>query len=485
MKKRFVTLLSVCLLLAGTVNAICTINPLDYTGRMVSGAFLSGTGRTSAAMFRGYTDPLGGKHAYMDIYGYEMSLYSSAWTANDFDVDKITDRVVSGDFDQDGYYDDVAAIYADGGTTASIREWTSFFGSITYYPSAWSASGYDATKVTGRVVSGDFDHDGYCDDIAAFYDYGSGNVKIHLWIGQGAGAFSYSWWWESTGYWCSLFTGRVVSGDFDHNGYQDNIAVLYDYGSGSMHIHMFTTNNALNSFNYTGGNGWWYTPSGYAASNISFRVVSGNFDHSGLINHLNDDLVAIYDYGGGVAKAHVWTSNGSSFSYGWKWEVTGFLPANITDRFVPFQTNQSGNPEKCFGMMALYNYGSTTAAAYHWQASTGSSWNFSSFTSELCPLRISSEQASASSISLDPVNTFHAFPNPSDGHFTIEINPTAEGVSSISVTDITGKVIYAATVEAAAGYRQDLDLSTYAKGVYFLRIVTPGKPAEIQKLLVQ
>jgi hypothetical protein len=498
--KKRIGMLTACLLGTHVLTATCTINPLNYTGRVVSGSFGSeenNAGRTSMAMFRGTTNQSGVKTAYLDVYNYGGSLYTP-WQLTGFDVDKITDRVVSGDFDSDGELNDIAAIYDHGNGVVSLRTWMFDLPTVvTYDASAWAppfGSGYDATKVTGRVVAGDFDTDRIYDDIAAFYDYGNGNTKIHLWIGT-HGEFTYHWWWESGGYNCNLITGRVVSGDFDRDTYLDDIATLYDYGNGAMRIHVFTgpgtiwqTPDPDGDFTYSNGaDGWWSTPSGYTPSNITFRVVSGNFDHSGIGTGKIDDIVAIYDYGNGAAKAHVWTSTGNSFNYSWKWEVTGFTAPNITDRFVTFDTDPNTSPERCSGMAALYNYGAGTNMVYHWQAwsSLNGNWNFASFTGYICPQRLSEEAASADEVEITPALSVDAFPNPNDGHVTVEIAPTEEGMTSLSIIDLAGREVFSSSVNAAAGLREEIDLTAFGKGVYILRVVSPGNKTETRKLIVQ
>lgn len=493
--KKRIGILSLCLLSTHMLTATCTIDPLNYTGRVVSGSFGNNLGdpnsRNSIAMFTGYEGINGDDMGALTVYKHGGSLWTP-WNAP-YDVTRITDRVVSGDFDNDGSIDDIAAIYDNGNSNTSIHTWTVFNtvvgNSVIYNDNAWTStvhgqSSYNATKVTGRVVSGDFDSDGYYDDIAAFYDYGIGGAKIHVWL-RNSGGFTYTWLWESTGYNCNLFTGRMVSGDFDRDGNCDDIATLYDYGSGAMRIHVFKGNGG-SSFTYSGSNGWWSVPSGYTPSNITFRIVTGNFDHSGVVDHKSDDIVAIYDYGNGIAKAHVWASTGSSFNYYWKWEVSGFSPANITDRFVAFDINPNTNSERSSGMAALYNYGTSTNVAYHWQASTGSSWNFSSSTGYLCPLRLSQDVVLADDVEMTPALSVNAFPNPSDGHITIEIVPTAEeGMTALAIFDLTGREIFSKTINTAAGYREEIDLTSFGKGVYILRIVGPNRKTETRKLIVE
>ncbi len=56
-------------------------------------------------------------------------------------------------------------------------------GFLTYQ--TWTSSNaYNANKVTGRMVAGDFNGDGK-DDIASLYDYGSQKMSIHRLISTG------------------------------------------------------------------------------------------------------------------------------------------------------------------------------------------------------------------------------------------------------------------------------------------------------------
>ncbi|WP_231583569.1 T9SS type A sorting domain-containing protein [Rufibacter radiotolerans] len=66
------------------------------------------------------------------------------------------------------------------------------------------------------------------------------------------------------------------------------------------------------------------------------------------------------------------------------------------------------------------------------------------------------------------------FPNPShDGHFTISFPPNSEPFQ-LTVTNRLGTVLFTKTVTDAS-VNQELDLSAYGKGVYFLRIETQDR----------
>jgi len=242
------------------------------------------------------------------------------WTTSGYNLARIAGRVVSGDFDKDGYEDDIAAFYDYGNGQTRIHVWltdTTFFGQVSGFDYQWSsgwwsAFGYTAGRITGRVVSGDFDHDGDRDDIAAFYDYESGETRIHIWRSTGS-SFQYagsSGWWSANNYSASKITHNVISGDFDRDGSKDDIAAFYNYGNSQTAIHTWRSSGS--SFHYSYSPGWWNT-TGYDTAKISGRIVAGDFDRDGRL----DDITAVYDYSsscGGV-RSHVWQSAGSSLSY--------------------------------------------------------------------------------------------------------------------------------------------------------------------------
>lgn len=143
-----------------------------------------------------------------------------------FEANAITDRVVSGDFDNDGFHDDIATVYAleTGGT--AIRVFAADGTSFNYQGDWVNFSNYTASKVTGRVVSGDFDQDGFEDDIVAFYDYGSRQTRAHVFLGKKT-SLSYQYsrgWWSSTAFEAASLTNKLVVGDFYNTGYNTDIA---------------------------------------------------------------------------------------------------------------------------------------------------------------------------------------------------------------------------------------------------------------------
>ena len=168
-------------------------------------------------------------------------------------------------------------------------------------------------------------------DIAAIYYYGNGDTRIHTWINTGMNSFKYSgsngWFSTKKGGYEGNKILRSVAGDWNGDGFTD-LAGFYDYGNGITRIHVWL-NNGGSRFNYQKSAGWWESMRGYDASRIA-GVVSGDFNSDG-----NDDIAAFYDYGNNETRIHVWLSNGeNAFKYegsrGW-WRAKGYPAKNIVN----------------------------------------------------------------------------------------------------------------------------------------------------------
>ena len=62
------------------------------------------------------------------------------------------------------------------------------------------------------------------------------------------------------------------------------------------------------------------------------------------------------------------------------------------------------------------------------------------------------------------------YPNPSNGIFNIEINNAENNKYFIKVFDVLGSVIYHKEINDTHSIKQQIDLSAYAKGIYFLSV---------------
>ena len=338
------------------------------TDRMVTGDFDRDGVEDDIAAFYDYGSDHTKIHIWKSTTGSAFEYLSGDgwWSGTTYTAANISKRVVNGDFDSDGFKDDIAVFYDYGNNVTGINVWKSNGNGFDTPATWWTATGYTAGKISGRIVSGDFDRDGVEDDIAAFYDYGGGQTRIHVWIGTGSG-FNYQsstgWWSASSGYDATKITDKVVSGDFDRDGVEDDIAVLYDYGNTETRIHVWKSTGG--AFDYSGSTGWWAN-STYDATKILNRVVSGDFDRDGL----NDDIAAFYDGGNDQIKLHVWTSSQTAFQYsgasGW-WNASGYTPSKISGRILAGDFDRDGKKDD---ITAFYDYSSNcgNVRSHVWQS---------------------------------------------------------------------------------------------------------------------
>jgi len=76
-------------------------------------------------------------------------------------------------------------------------------------------------------------------------------------------------------------------------------------------------------------------------------------------------------------------------------------------------------------------------------------------------------------VSYDFKNGVTVFPNPNTGEFTLKIDLQKSTRLSINIYQIYGKLIYSNEITNIPGnYIQQLDLSKYAKGMYYVRVLT-------------
>jgi hypothetical protein len=84
----------------------------------------------------------------------------------------------------------------------------------------------------------------------------------------------------------------------------------------------------------------------------------------------------------------------------------------------------------------------------------------------------------------DLMSSLSVYPNPNNGKFTVNIsNPEAMDMT-LELVNISGQVVYRNQVKAAYTYNEDIDASTFAKGVYYLK-VNNGKGIKVEKVVVQ
>jgi hypothetical protein len=76
------------------------------------------------------------------------------------------------------------------------------------------------------------------------------------------------------------------------------------------------------------------------------------------------------------------------------------------------------------------------------------------------------------------------YPNPTDGKFTVSISNVEAKDLTVELVNISGQVVYRNEVKAVYTYNNDIDASSFAKGVYYLK-VNDGTEVKVEKVVIQ
>ena len=78
------------------------------------------------------------------------------------------------------------------------------------------------------------------------------------------------------------------------------------------------------------------------------------------------------------------------------------------------------------------------------------------------------------------------YPNPTVGTTTLKFETSKAGDYQVSLVDITGQIMQTETVTAVEGLNMhELDMSTYAKGLYMVRLERAGEPMQVLRISVE
>jgi len=72
------------------------------------------------------------------------------------------------------------------------------------------------------------------------------------------------------------------------------------------------------------------------------------------------------------------------------------------------------------------------------------------------------------------------YPNPTEGVFTLSVSGSRVSDLNIQVANIQGQVVYRNEVKGAISHEEKIDLTRFAKGMYFLKVNN-----EVIKLVVK
>ncbi|MEQ8623671.1 MAG: T9SS type A sorting domain-containing protein [Vicingaceae bacterium] len=81
-------------------------------------------------------------------------------------------------------------------------------------------------------------------------------------------------------------------------------------------------------------------------------------------------------------------------------------------------------------------------------------------------------------------NSILVYPNPSTGLFNLNINTTSRQNFNMMIRDVKGKIIYTNNVSVNGTYKNQLDLTGWSKGIYYLQILSETE-SRVEKLIVQ
>lgn len=84
---------------------------------------------------------------------------------------------------------------------------------------------------------------------------------------------------------------------------------------------------------------------------------------------------------------------------------------------------------------------------------------------------------------LEPLDISY-YPNPSSGRFTLKMELKSASPMQVSITDLSGKIIYEEEVKTFDGkYRKEFDLSEQPSGIYLLQVVQ-GNSRMVRKIMI-
>ncbi|MGW0664879.1 FG-GAP-like repeat-containing protein [Streptodolium elevatio] len=175
---------------------------------------------------------------------------------------------VTGDFNGDGRTDLATVHDYQGGAAALWTSLTTDTGGASKPFESWKVSAGNWWITSAKWVAGDFNNDGR-DDIAAFYKYGDGRVKLHSFTARADGGFNNSVgsWEQATGWDWARTT--LMAGNTDGTG-ADELVAVQGTADGRFATYTVTakTDGTFNAptkgFEETHA-GWWYTSQSHFA----------------------------------------------------------------------------------------------------------------------------------------------------------------------------------------------------------------------------
>ncbi|MFP4024947.1 MAG: T9SS type A sorting domain-containing protein, partial [Thiohalospira sp.] len=76
--------------------------------------------------------------------------------------------------------------------------------------------------------------------------------------------------------------------------------------------------------------------------------------------------------------------------------------------------------------------------------------------------------------SISNAKSIKLYPNPTSAKITLEIDADRHATYTIEILNIAGQRLYKENTETNGNLRKEIDLSEYAKGIYFIKVITEG-----------
>ncbi len=307
------------------------------------GADFDGDGRSDGAFF--YDIGVGETRIDVLRLGDDQDATGiGAWWQSDGYWPGRVPQVLAGDFNGDGHTD-LAALYDYGDCESRVHAFISTGEGFDYSgPEGWWRDVQFCAGDAVHAAAGDFDGDGLS-DIALFYRMNEGETRINVLRSEGDRlAPDAQVWWQSTGYWPGR-VAHVLPGDFDGDGRTD-LAALYDYGGCQSRVHMFLSTG--DGFRYSGPQAWWRAED-FCAEEVS-HAASGDFDGDGQA----DDLAVLRQSADEGDRLDVLRSESGSFVADAPWWAE-----DVDESAGPVHALQAGdfNGDGLTDLAALYDLG--------------------------------------------------------------------------------------------------------------------------------